>query len=402
VDVYSVARAALVVAEVAVGLFVLYLCLVATYARAVRPARRGDHVTRPMVRFVIVVPAHNEEMTLGGLLDCLSALTYPRDHFTVCVIADNCSDRTAAVARAREGVRVYERDNKALRGKGYALQWAFERIEAERLRYDACVVLDADAVVAPDVLEAFARALASGAQAVQGRYLALNPRASSSAALRWIALALANHVRPLGRASLGASASITGNGFCLAHALLRAHPWRAFGLAEDYQYYLSLVEAGVRVRYAPDAQVLSAMPTTFRQMRTQDVRWESMGVGQTPMRVIAWRLLLGGLRARDLVRLEALIELVTPPLSLLALYSAVLVVASALLRDSLALAGAVGLAVGLCLYVGSACLLLRPPIEVYRALLLAPWYAARKVWIILVVSRRARETSAWVRTSREV
>jgi cellulose synthase/poly-beta-1,6-N-acetylglucosamine synthase-like glycosyltransferase len=406
VDVLGAARIILVAAEATVGVFVLYLCVVAgaavvaTFARTGRTRRDGEGPAEAMRDFIIVIPAHDEEKTLSVLLDCLCALTYPREHYMVCVVADNCGDSTAAVARAYEGVRVYERCDDTRLGKGYALNWIFERIEAERLHYDACLILDADAVVESDILESFVPALSRGAQAVQGRYLTLNPREATSAALRWVALALANHVRPLGRYTLGSSASITGNGFCLTHALLQAHPWRAFGLTEDYQYYLSLVESGVRTHYAPDAVVLSAMPTTFRELRSQDVRWESMGAGQTPARVIAWRLLRAWLRARDLMRLEALIELLTPPLSLLCLSSALLAIAAVLMRDPLALIGAFVLMAGLSLYVSSAFLLLRAPIEAYRALLFAPWFALRKVWIIFVVSRRKRETSAWVRTSR--
>lgn len=406
-NVLDILRVALLCAEAMIGFFVLYLlavagaAAVATLAQA-RYARRdnGGKANTPSV--AIVIPAHDEETTLGGLLECLSALSYPRERYTVCVVADNCEDRTAAIARAYAGVRVYERRDDIRRGKGYALAWIFEQIAADGLSYDAYLVLDADAVVEPDVLRAFADALGDGAQAVQGRYLALNPRASASAALRWIALALANHVRPLGRYSLGASASITGNGFCLTYALLQAHPWRAFGLAEDYQYYLSLVESGVRVHYAPRAQVLSAMPTSFRQMRTQDVRWESAGAGQTPARVIASRLLLGWLHTGDFRRLEAVIELVTPQLSVFALCDVLFLAASVALWEPVAFVGALGLIVGLALYVSSAFALLRPPVEAYRALLFAPWYAAQKAWIILVVRHRAGETHTWVRTSREV
>ncbi len=408
--VLDVARAVLLIAEAVAGLFVLYLCIlagaaaVATYAPSSRTRRGGDSPTRAATNYVIVIPAHNEELIIENLLENLRALTYPRERYTICVVADNCTDGTAAIARAHEheGVRVYERNDDTRRGKGFALRWIFERIEVERLNYHACLVLDADAVVEANALDVFAQSLSQGAQAVQGRYLVLNPRASASSALRWVALALANHVRPLGRYTLGASASITGNGFCLTRELLQTHPWSAFGLAEDYQYYLSLVESGIRVHYALDAHIESAMPTTFQQMRTQDVRWESMGAGQTPARVIAWRLFGGWLRTRDARRLEALIELITPSLSLLGLYSALLVIAAGLLRELLPLAGALGLIVGLCLYVSSAFVLLHPPIAVYRALLFAPWFALRKAWIILVVSRRKRETSAWVRTSREV
>ncbi len=406
--VFDVARIALLVAETVVGLFVLYLCIVAgAAARATRAQSRRSKghddasPAPPLLTFAIVIPAHNEELGIGKLLDSLCALTYPHERYTVCVVADNCTDSTAAIAKAYAAVRVYERHVAARRGKGYALNWVFERIEAEQLSYQVCLVLDADAVVEPDLLAGFLPALAQGAQAVQGRYLALNPRASASAALRWIGLALANYVRPFGRYSLGASASITGNGFCLTHDLLRAHPWQAFGLTEDYQYYLSLVESGIRVHFAPGAQVLSAMPTTWSQLRSQDVRWESMGAGQTPARVIAWRLFVGWLRTRDARRFEALIELLTPQLSLLGLSSVVFVIAAAALRSPLALGVALGLIVGLSLYVSSAFWLLRPPIEAYRALLFAPWFAIRKAWIILVVSRNKRETSAWVRTTRE-
>ncbi len=406
-DILEVARVTLLLAEAVTGFFVLYLCIVAaaaavaTLARACHARAGSDKPARSLLDFAIIIPAHNEEKTLGALLDCLCRLTYPRERYTICVVADNCTDTTAAVARTYDGVRVYERHDEARRGKGYALSWIFTRIEAEPFKYDACLILDADAVVEPDVLERFAPALMRGAQAAQGRNLVLNPRAAPSAALRWIALALNNHVRPMGRYSLGASIAIGGNGFCLTRDLLRAHPWRSFGLTEDYQYYLSLVESGVRVHYAPDAIVLSAMPTTFRDLRSQDVRWESMGAGETPMRVIAWRLLRSWLRTGDVKRLEALIELLTPPLSLLCLSSVFLALAAAALRDPVALAGACGLIAGLLLYVSTAFLLLRPPIETYRALLFAPWFALRKAWIIFVVSRRKSETSVWARTSRE-
>ena len=402
----ELARLALLVAEGVIGLAVLYLCIIAcsamgaTFARARRPAGAVPGQESSPLDFVVVIPAHDEEAVLRSLLDGLSRQAYPRDHYTVCVVADNCTDRTSELARQHAGVRVFERRDDTLRGKGYALRWAFERLEAEQLRYEACLVLDADAVVAPSLLHAFARVLRQGAQAVQGQYLVLNPTASASAALRWIALALANHIRPLGRSALGASASLTGNGFCLTRDTLRAHPWSAFGLTEDYQYYLSLVEHGIRVQYAPDAQVLSAMPTSFSQQRTQDIRWESLGAGQESTRRIAWRLLVGAARARDLVRLEAFVELVTPPLSALAFWSIVLVVAAAALRAPLPLAGGLALLAGLVWYVSSAFVLLRPPGAVYQALIFAPWYMLRKVWILAVVRRRKRETSAWVRTSR--
>src|SRR5205085_8146950 len=124
--------------------------------------------------------------------------------------------------------------------------------------------------------------------ALQGCYTVLNPTESPSTALRWIALSLNCHVRPLGRSSLGGSSTLTGNGMCFTRALLMRCPWQAFSLTEDYEYYLTLVEHGERVRYVPDAVVRATMPTTFSQMRTQDVRWESAGHNQEG----TWRIAL--------------------------------------------------------------------------------------------------------------
>ncbi|HEV7129371.1 MAG TPA: glycosyltransferase family 2 protein [Ktedonobacterales bacterium] len=405
-NVLAVLRWLLLAAEVWVGLPLLYLALLTT--GAIVASRRRDapsaHVTARATaryRFAVLVPAHDEERVLGGLLESLGRLDYPREDYAICVIADNCADHTAALARGIAGVRVYERVNLAERGKGYALAWMLERLTAEAATFDAYVVIDADAVVDPRFLTAMARALAGGAQALQGKNTVLNVGDSASTALRWIALTLVNHVRPLGRNALGGSSTLTGNGMCLTAALLRRYPWRAFGLAEDYQYYLTLVAHGVCVRYVPQAVVRSLMPTTFRQLRTQDIRWESREAGQ---RAWQWRvarqLLADGVRQRDWMRLDALAEFLTPPLSVLACACALGLTLGLLLRSPLAvLLGA--LLVGVLLgYVGSVFYLLRPPLAVYRALPHAPRFAARKLWIYFVLSRSRKHTATWVRTSR--
>ncbi len=117
-------------------------------------------------------------------------------------------------------------------------------------------------------LHVFDRELVRGAKALQACNTVLNVTESPSTALRWVALTLVNHVRPLGRNGLGCSATLTGNGMCLSHEILQRYPWQAFGIAEDYQYYLTLVQHGVRVSYVPEAIVRSQMPVTFQQMRT--------------------------------------------------------------------------------------------------------------------------------------
>ena len=281
------------------------------------------------------------------------------------------------------------------------MKWAFDLLMRGESRADAYVVLDADAVVEPGFLAALARGLARGGLALQSHNAVLNAAESATSALRWLALSLMNYIRPLGRNTLGGSSTLTGNGMCLTHEMLTRHPWQAFGLSEDYQYYLSLVAGGEKVLFVPDANVRSVMPTTARQLKTQDIRWESLSPDASSwQRRISWRLFTEGLRRRSWARLDALAELLTPPLSALAGGCALLLVASIALLAPLQITVSAALTGMLLVYVGSAFALLRPPRGVYRALVYAPAYIIRKLWIYFVLRRMRKNTTTWVRTSR--
>lgn len=356
----------------------------------------------PGSNFAILVPAHNEEMLIGKILHSLAALDYPADRHDIHIIADNCTDRTADIARAA-GVYVHERTNTEKRGKGYALAWAFEKLMHSDMHYDAYVVLDADAIVDPDFLTAFSRGMARGALALQSHNAVLNAAESETSALRWLALSLVNYIRPLGRNVWGGSSTLTGNGMCLTHEMLTRHPWLAFGLAEDYQYYLSIVSSGEKVMFVPDANVRSVMPTTARQLKTQDIRWESLDPdASSSQRRIGWGLFCEGIRHHSWVRLDALAELLTPPLSVLAGGCVLVLVAAVVLDAPLQIILAALLTCALLVYVGSAFVLLRPPWGVYRALIYAPSYILRKLWIYFVLRRLRKNTTTWVRTSRTI
>src|SRR5439155_13441466 len=87
--------------------------------------------------FAVIVPAHNEAILLGRLLESLARLRYPKERYSVYVVADNCQDGTAALARTYERVRVYERVDQERRGKGYALRWLLDQLQADGLNADA-------------------------------------------------------------------------------------------------------------------------------------------------------------------------------------------------------------------------------------------------------------------------
>src|SRR3954452_3504310 len=217
-------------------------------------ATTGD----PGARFAVLVPAHDEEASIASTLESLFAQDYPSELYDVVVIADNCSDATAAVAR-EHGALVLERSDATQRGKGFALAWALERLPGEADRAEAIAFVDADCRVTPNFLTALGARLRAGAQAVQSANVVANPEESTASALRYAAFALVNWVKPLGRTTLGLSTSLHGTGMAMTRDVLRRHPWNAFGLAEDHEYAYRLIAAGERIDFAPEAAVTSDM-----------------------------------------------------------------------------------------------------------------------------------------------
>src|ERR1051325_5742949 len=115
--------------------------------------------------------------------------------------------------------------------------------------------------------------LSSGSQVIQAYYSVLNAAASPLATLRYIALAAIHYLRPLGRSVLHLSIGLKGNGMCFSAPVLERFGWNWFTLAEDVEFRLALVRAGLRVDFAPDTWVLANMPVTLDQAASQNARW---------------------------------------------------------------------------------------------------------------------------------
>jgi cellulose synthase/poly-beta-1,6-N-acetylglucosamine synthase-like glycosyltransferase len=349
----------------------------------------------PDQRFAILVPAHNEERLLPSLLQSLADLEYPASLFSVHVVADNCTDRTAEYAR-QGGARVYERVDAERRGKGYALEWLIEQLHREHITYDAIVILDADSIVSKNFLEVMGARLARGEQAIQAYYAVRDPASSWSASLRSVALSALHYLRPLGRSVLGGSAGLKGNGMVFAASIIERHRWTA-SLTEDIEYHMTLILAGRRVTFAPDAIVWAEMPSSLAGSRTQNIRWERGR--QEMLRYYVPRLLRAALAKRSFLLFDAAIEQLIPPFSLVAAASAACLVAAIILRDMPAVWVGLALVLGQILYTLAGLWLTRVPWRVYQALLYAPLFIAWKVWIYLRVSL-GLDQKGWIRTAR--
>jgi len=347
----------------------------------------------PHLRFGIVVPAHDEEAGIAATVRSLLDLDYPRALFEVFVVADNCSDATGQHAQ-EAGARVLVRDNLARRGKGYALEHAFDLILRDGWA-DAVAVVDADTLVSKNLLRAFAGRLEAGELAIQADYAVRNVTASWRTLLMSIALGLVHVVRPLARERFRLSCGLRGNGMCFARAALDRVPHRAFSIVEDLEYGLRLGEAGIRVAYAGHAHVFGEMVSTGRAAASQRRRWEG---GRFAMaRLHAARLLRDGLRLRDRIRLDLALDLLVPPLSLLAV-PVLAGLAGALALHSAAATAVFGAsAFFLVAYVFRGWMVSGTGARGLVALLCAPAFVA---WKLVVLAARPL-TKDWVRTQRE-
>jgi cellulose synthase/poly-beta-1,6-N-acetylglucosamine synthase-like glycosyltransferase len=369
----------------------LVLTLAALVARTsgppAGPARR---------RFAVLIPAHNEQMLIGRLLESLHRLDYPKAGFDIYVVADNCDDNTAPLARSR-GARVYERTDCSLQGKGFALRWLLQRIQEDERHCDAFVVLDADSVVSADFLRRMDARLQAGSQVIQAYYSVLNPGESPLAALRYAALAALHYLRPLGRSALGLSCGLKGNGMCFTAPILEQFGWQWYTLAEDVEFHLALARAGIRVDFAPETSVLADMPTTFTQAASQNARWERGRLQLLRHRVPD--LLMEGIRHRSPLRLDAAAEQFIPPLSVpFVLGGLCLIVSFGLGAAVPATFAALSLG-GQSVYLLAGLVVVRAPLRAYLALSYAPAYVAWKVGVYgraLLSTRSAR----WIRTAR--
>ena len=371
--------------------YLLFLTL-ATLAAQARPVT-GGQMSR---RFAILVPAHNEEGVIARLLNSLNRLDYPRDSFDICVVADNCDDSTASIARGL-GARVFERFSNDERAKGFALRWLLQQLEQDDKAYDAFVIVDADSILAPNFLRCMDARLQGGARAIQAYYSVLNADQSAIAGLRYAALAAVHYLRPLGRSVFGWSCGLKGNGMCFDASILREFSWRWFTLAEDVEFHLALVQRGIGVQFAPDTYVKADMPVSLQQAASQNSRWER---GRLELiREHVPRLLLNGLRQRSLLQIDAALEQLIPPLSVPFALGTVSFPAALALGNVYLAVVALTCLIGYAAYLIAALTLVRAPWQIYATLAMAPVYIAWKVGLYARSMLGSRST-AWVRTAR--
>lgn len=224
-------------------------------------------------KFMAIIPAHNEEAVVGNLIESLKNQNYNKELYDIYVIADNCTDNTAKVAK-NAGAIVYERYDETKKTKGYALDWFLQQKIKEDAQYDAICIFDADNIVDKNFIKAMNKKLCQGEEVVQGYRDIKNPTdnwITSGYALFYWTMHRFYH---LARYNLGLSPLLNGTGFMVSFDIIKENNgWKTVTLTEDIEFSLQRILKGKRLGWSTEAIVYDEQPTGFKQSWSQRSRW---------------------------------------------------------------------------------------------------------------------------------
>ncbi len=359
--------------------------------------RRTARAVWPRPRLAVLLPAHNERALLGATLGSIVPQLEEGDRLVV--VADNCTDQTAAVAR-EYGATVLERNDTQHIGKGYALEFGLKHLEADPPRI--VVMMDADCIVHPGALAALAEQVAATGRPAQAVYLLQRPENPQPRdAVSALAFLVKNLVRPTGLARLGLPCLLTGTGMAFPWEVIHETNLASGNIVEDMQLGLDLALRGSAPLLCGSARVTGKLPSRASGALQQRTRWEH-GHLRTLLTQVP-RLLKAAACTGNVAALALALELAVPPLSLLVM----LLMTGITIAGAGALAGApaasvVSLTFGAVALVG--CVVVawsrhgRDQLPM-ASLLAAPLYVLWKIPVYLKFATRPE--TRWVRSERD-
>ena len=244
----------------------VYFLIGVFFTRKFKPAKKKH-------KYAIVIAARNEEAVIGNLLDSIKKQDYPSDLITTFVVADNCTDNTADIAR-KNGAICYERFDNERKTKGFALQYLFDKIEEDygRMSFEGYFVFDADNLLKKDYITRMNEAFDSGEKIITSYRNTKNfdeNWIASTYALHWIRSIRCNH---RARSVLRLATNIQGTGFLFSNEIVK-DGWKYTSLTEDRALTADAVAQGYRISYNDDAMFYDEQPTSLKIALRQRLRW---------------------------------------------------------------------------------------------------------------------------------
>ncbi len=244
----------------------VYIIIGLFFTRKFKPAKKNH-------KYAIVIAARNEEKVIGNLLDSIKKQDYPKELLTIFVVADNCTDKTAEIAR-KNGAICYERFDNEHKTKGFALQYLFERIEEDygRMSFEGYFVFDADNLLKKDYISRMNDAFDSGEKMVTSY------RNIKNIDENWITMSFAVHwlrtIRQYHRARsvLRLATNIQGTGYLFASEVVR-DGWKYTSLTEDRGLTADAVAQGYRISYQDAAEFYDEQSPNYKVAFNQKLRW---------------------------------------------------------------------------------------------------------------------------------
>lgn len=378
---------------------VLWLPLLSELFSLIARWRNGSPVSKPpgeIPRLLIFVPAHNEELLISGCIRSLLAMAYPATHRRVIVIADNCSDATARLAR-EHGAEALERFDPKLPGKPRAIAWALSQIDLRK--WDACVIVDADSTVAPTFALGLAKLAPLNDIVFQPNNGVLNEFENWLTRLGGLLGRCRFQVTYPLKQSAGLNCPIS-NGMGIGTNLLMRYGWLSFSITEDTELYAIYTEAGVTIRHASAANLFSQESRSLQEGATQRRRWHA---GRLHI-IREWGLRI--LRSRNIgwrQKLDAFVELgLSGPVLHLVIAVVTIALALAGVRGkpglwiaSLAAASLSALVITTIIVIGRH----PQPWRTIASFFMLPMYAVWRLVVVLGTMVTLRDTT-WRRTAR--
>jgi len=347
--------------------------------------------SRPTI--AVLMPAHNESLVLAQTIQ--SILPQLNNHDEFLVVADNCTDDTAAIARSL-GAKVVERTNLNERGKGFALGFGIQHLTNNPPK--VVLIIDADCIVTNGSIDKLVQACVLYQRPIQALYLMQSqPNPSLKARIAEFAWIVKNKVRPLGSKSLGMPCQLMGTGMTFLWGDIVNIDIASGHIVEDMKLGIDLARVNKAPLFLAEALVTSVFPPTEDATNTQRARWEhghlSVIMSEAPS------LFFEAIKNKNLQMLGLTCDLIVPPLAVLTLLCVILFVANYALSTQLTLMLSTVLLGTLTTTVLLAWIFFGREIISFRQLCYAPIYALIKIplYIKFFLNRQVE----WVRSKRD-